>query len=218
MIHFLEKTLSEKRLETYRKLALVDSHSRSFEDLYSLNLRYSKELYVILSALEISIRNAFNNAIADHYKRQDWFSLNLLKPKHQEQINKAVKHVTETKHSSYVFDDVIAHLNFGFWSHLCDRPYEKTLWNNCLYKCFPRLGQKPNRADIQRRLSAALILRNKIAHMEPIIKNEENLIQDFRNIIQLLYAICPDTQSWFEKNCDFEVIWKNRFGDKNENQ
>lgn len=218
MTNFLEKTLSTRRIETYRKLSLNDPHKRSFEDLYALNLRYSKELYVILSALEVLIRNAFNAEISKNLGQDDWLSLRLLKPKHQEQIDKAIKHLADAKSKDYILDDVIAHLSFGFWVHLCDRPYEKILWNKALYKCFPKLGQRPNRHDIQSRLSSALSLRNKIAHMEPIIKNEENLIQDYRNIIQLLYAICPETQHWFEEICDFEVIWKNRFGEKNENQ
>lgn len=211
MTHFLEKTLSSKRVETYKKLSEVDPEGRSFDALYNLNIQYSKELYVMLTGLEVATRNTFNEAISKHMKKADWFELKTLYPKHQHQVNEAIDRITKTKHNNYTVDDLIAHLNFGFWVHLCTRPYEKNLWSKALYKCFPYLGQKPSRADIHSRLASALKLRNKIAHMEPIIKYEQTLIQDYRNIQLLLYAICPQTQKWFEEKCQFEEIWNSRF-------
>ncbi len=211
MTHFLEKTLSAERLKTYQSLAEKCKSGRNFEQLYSLNILYSKELYIILGALEILVRNSFNSAIAEYAGKKDWFDLDLFQPLHKRQLNKAIEYLTDKKKGQYIFDDIVAHLNFGFWVHLCDRPYEKNLWNKSLYLCFPYLGQKPNRIDVQRRLNSALVLRNKIAHLEPIIKNEETLIQEYRNVIQLLYAICPQTQEWFEKICNFEKIWNSRF-------
>ena len=114
------------------------------------------------------------------------------------------------KSKNYILDDVVAQLNFGFWVHLCDRPYEKILWNKSLYKSFPNLGMRPSRQDIESRLKACHRILNKIAHLEPIIKYEETLIQDYRNVLQLLYAICPETQKWFENLCSFENIWEQR--------
>lgn len=208
---YLEKTLSPQRIKTYTAFAERSGEKRSADRLYYLNILYSKELYVILGALEIAIRNTFHKNIAASFGKQDWFSLNLLRPKHQDQVNKSIEHLTREKKAGYVLDDVIAQLNFGFWVHLCDRPYEKTLWNKALYRSFPNLGMKPDRQNIEARLNACLRLRNKVAHLEPIIKYEDVLIQDYRNIIQLLYAVCPETQKWFESVCDFENIWNNRF-------
>lgn len=211
MTHFLEKTLSPQRLKTYQSLAIQDQEKRTFEQLYALNLYYSKELYLILSGLEITIRNSFHRSIAQSVGKDDWFQLGLLREKHQKQLNEAIEYLTRNKKGNYVFSDIIAHLNFGFWVHLCDAPYEQDFWNKALSKCFPFLGRKPYRPDIQRRLNKALILRNKIAHMEPIIKNEDILIQDYRDIVQLLYAVCPKTQEWFSSKCSFETLWNDRY-------
>lgn len=210
MTHFLEKTLSQKRLATYQRLSENDRSGRSAEDLYALNVQYSKEIYVVLSGLEISVRNGFHEALQASFGKKEWWSLELLKPKHKEQLDQATQHVARVTKDNYILDDVIAQLSFGFWVHFLTRPYEKTIWNKALYKCFPYLGQKPHRSDLYQRLIRAVTLRNKIAHFEPIIKNEDTLIQDYRNILEMSYAICPHTQEWFEKLCNFEEIWNNR--------
>ncbi len=214
MTDFFEKSLSSVRLETYREIARKDGEKRSERDLYALNIQYSKELYVMLSGLEITVRNNFNQACVSYAEKKDWFSANLLKSKHKAQINKAVDFLTREKQDSYVLDDIIAHLNYGFWVNLCNSPYDSTLWRGALYKCFPALGQKPVRKDIRQKFERTLKLRNKIAHLEPIIKHEELLIQEYRNASELLYAMCPKTQEWFARICDFEEVWDNRFEDK----
>ena len=210
MTHFLEKILSTKRYTTYVELSQREGETRAPHDLYALNMAYSKELYIMLGGLEVAIRNQFNKAIVKAYKKEDWFSLDIFEKKHKKQINDATDYVARMKKNAYTFDDIIAHLNYGFWVNLCNRPYEKELWIRALYKCFPYLGQKPNRDDIRRRLSRTHTLRNKIAHLEPIIKNEELLIQEYRNASELLYSISPDTQEWFQTICNFEEIWHNR--------
>lgn len=210
MTHFLEKTLSLGRLKTYEILSAKQEEERSAEELYAVNIMYSKELYVMLGGLEVAVRNSFHKALKNHFKTDDWLSLDIFLKKHKDQIDQATKHVSRIKKDHFTIDDVIAHLNYGFWVNLCNSPYEKKLWNKALYKCFPYLGQKPDREDILRRLKRTNSLRNKIAHLEPILKRESLLIQEHRNISELLYAICPQTQEWFQSICNFEDIWNNR--------
>ncbi|MGB0720410.1 MAG: hypothetical protein ACPGRX_08050 [Bdellovibrionales bacterium] len=112
----------------------------------------------------------------------------------------------QTTKNHYVISDIIAQLPFGFWVYFLTRPYEKDIWVKALYKCFPYLGQKPERSEIYNRLDRAVKLRNRVAHLEPIIKREELLIQEYRNISELLYAMCPQTQEWFGRICNFEKI------------
>lgn len=211
-MNFLREALSEKRLQTYEDMAARPGETRSAETLYRLNILYCKELYVVLGGLEVAVRNSFHNNLKLYTGRDDWFSFDrdFLQSKHLEQVDRAIECASRTRKADYAIDDVVAQLNYGFWVHLCDRPYEKTLWNRSLHKCFPYLGQKPDRINIERRLKDTHRLRNKIAHLEPIIKYEDTLIQEYRNIVQLLYAICPKTQRWFEDICQFENIWKKR--------
>ncbi len=210
MTHFLEKTLSKARLSTFLELANKKGETRSFKELYALNIQYSKELYVVLCGLEVTVRNNFHSKCQIFAEKEDWLSLDLLRDKHKKQVDDAIKYLIREKQNAYVFDDIIAQLNYGFWVNLCNQPYDATLWRSGLYKCFPALGHKPQRKDIRERLERTLQLRNKIAHLEPIIKREELLIQEYRNISELLYAMCPETQEWFENICNFEEVWNNR--------
>lgn len=214
MTHYLEKTLSRARLDTFLKLADRDGEARTFDELYALNMQYSKELYVVLAGLEVTVRNSFHAACREFAQKEDWLSLEILKNKHKKQVDEAIRHLIREKQNAYVFDDIIAQLNYGFWVNLCNQPYDSSLWRGGLYRCFPALGQKPRRKDIRERLERTLQLRNKIAHLEPIIKREELLIQEYRNISELLYSMCPQTQEWFAQSCNFEEIWNNRFEGK----
>ncbi|MBN8520619.1 MAG: hypothetical protein J0L77_01805 [Alphaproteobacteria bacterium] len=213
---FLKKTLSEQRLTTYEALAQKPHETRTAEKLYGLNLLYSKELYVILAGLEIVVRNTFHTAIQNYYQTPNWMSMSLLQHKHQRQVDDANSRLILLKRNNYAIDDLIAQLNFGFWVHLCDRPYEKTIWKNALFKCFSHLGKKPDRKEIESDLKVCHKLRNKIAHLEPIIKYESTLIQDYRTALNLMYAISPEAQEWFKLLSNFERVWENRYEGKSE--
>lgn len=183
---------------------------RSAEQLYALNLLYSKELYVVLAGLEVTLRNKFHQALSSYYGRSDWYKISrIFRDTHADQVNKAELKLTRAK-AKFSSDDMVAELSYGFWVHLLDKPYEQSFWNHGLRHCFPKYGQKPSRPGVEKPLRATLLLRNKIAHLEPIIKYEDTLIQEYRSIVQLLYAMCPETQTWFCALCRFEEVWNNR--------
>ena len=209
MVDFLTKTLSKQRWETYEKLStesLLDA-----QELYRRNLIYSKELYIILSGLEVVIRNSFHDRLQKNFKREDWFSLDLEQNffgfMHKRQLKKAIADLTKNKKGAYIIDDVVAELNFGFWAHLTNAPYEQKFWISSLRHCFPNKFGKPVRQDVENRLKQLLKMRNKIAHLEPIIKNENQLIQVYQNAYDLLSWICPKTADWFDNMSDFRDVW-----------
>jgi hypothetical protein len=51
-------------------------------------------------------------------------------------------------------------------------------------------------------------MRNKIAHLEPIIRQEVQLIQVYQNAYDILSWICPQTADWFDRSNNFKSIWK----------
>jgi len=208
---FLETSLSTARFEAYQNLVASIGKGRSAEHLYALNLIYSKELYVVLAGLEVALRNKFHHALSGLYQTNEWYKEpKIFRNTHLEQVQKAGEKLAKIKHT-FSSDDLVAELNYGFWVHLLDKPYEQSFWNKSLRHCFPKYGQKPNRPAIEKPLRATLLLRNKIAHLEPIIKYEDTLIQEYRNIVHLLYALCPQTQEWFCRFCKFEEIWNDRY-------
>ena len=211
MTDFLIKNISTERWMTYKKLS--QNSGVEAEELYKRNLIYSKELYVILSGLEVVIRNTFHNALKEKFKTDDWLSVGLKKniflKHHRNQIDSSIDKLTRNKKGNYTTPDLIAELSFGFWVHLINAPYEQKFWIFSLKNCFPNKLGKPVRQDIESRLKQCLLIRNKIAHLEPIIKNEHQLIQAYQNAYDLMSWICPQTADWFDDISDFRKTWNN---------
>lgn len=203
----IEEILSTARLRTYKDIAEQDSCGRSALDIYKKNVMYSKEFYALLAGLEVAVRNQFHTVLSKKYKTEDWLVKVRWLDRHQDQIEKAREVVHREKKSRATIHDLIAQLNFGFWVNLCNDPYERTLWINGLNTCFPHYGRAPDRRSVRDELDQCLKLRNQIAHLEPLIKREDLLIQDYRLITRLLYAISPDYQRYMVTFSEFENIW-----------
>jgi hypothetical protein len=63
---------------------------------------------------------------------------------------------------------VVAELPFGFWRFLLAGRYERPLWLPCLRGAFPGLAGRGMRRDVHDALRDLHLLRNRIAHHEPI--------------------------------------------------
>jgi hypothetical protein len=91
---------------------------------------------------------------------------------------------------------VVAVLSFGFWvSLLGPGPsglYEMRLWRPILHHAFPHA--KLPRKDVHHPLDQLRLLRNRIAHHEPIFTRP--LADDDQSVFQILSWICPDTATW----------------------
>lgn len=214
MADFLVKTLSPERWGTYA--ALSAERGETAVDLYARNLTYSKELYVIIAGLEVTVRNSFHTNLSKYFGKNDWMSdLSLLRKSHKDQINNAIDKLVQNKTKGYGVPDLISELNFGFWAHLVDAPYEQSLWIPSLRHCFKNKLGRPVRQDVEARLKTLLRFRNKIAHLEPIIRYETQLIQTYQNAYDIISWICPETASWFDKQNNFKQVWETNQASKN---
>ncbi|TKG57687.1 hypothetical protein FCN18_38750 [Prauserella endophytica] len=87
---------------------------------------------------------------------------------------------------------VVAELSFGFWRYLLAARYEHTLWLESIRHGFPHVhGRRTAVDEPMRRLHQ---LRNRIAHLEPIINRE--LHRDAADIHAVVHAVCPKTAEW----------------------
>ncbi|MDN4712649.1 Abi family protein [Vibrio parahaemolyticus] len=74
------KTLSSPRLSTYKKPNLCDASDEQSLGLYAWNKQLSGLFYPVLQVLEVSLRNAINNAYIEYHEKlveanfqqQDW--------------------------------------------------------------------------------------------------------------------------------------------------
>ncbi len=66
-------------------------------------------------------------------------------------------------------DRIIAALNFGFWTSLLDRAYERQLWPRLLAQVFPSMPRTlRTRQRLASRFNQIRRLRNRVFHHEPI--------------------------------------------------
>lgn len=174
-------------------------------ELYTLNTKLSESLYVALQMLEVALRNRIDAVMAEKYG-QDWLfdDAPFLIDRQKNQRLEAIKEVKETG-KQVSAGRVVAALSFSFWTSMFNSEYE-TLWQQGLHK----IGKKPDgkgltRKAISKPLTPIRILRNRVAHHEPIL--HWNLPKHHENMLQLTEWFSPDAARWCRENCRFIEIY-----------
>ena len=100
---------------------------------------------------------------------------------------------------------IVAALSFGFWISLLGRSsrtgaghkanYEMTLWRPALRGAFSYRASL-TRSQVHRPLNTLRILRNQIAHHEPIFTREPTA--DHERILEVARWISPEARNWIE--------------------
>ncbi len=91
---------------------------------------------------------------------------------------------------------MVAELTFGFWKYLLAKTYESTLWTPALRHAFPNLRPQTRRTAY-RTVDRLHVLRNRIAHHEPI--HRRDLQADAQAIDCLLGWIDADLRDWADQ-------------------
>ncbi|WFE62633.1 hypothetical protein [Micromonospora sp. WMMD714] len=191
----VEQALSTSRLEPYIK-AGGGGLAEGFE-LYEWNLSVSAAFFEVLAHLEVGVRNALHAQLVRLADRQDWWASPrmVLTPIAVDMLDKAVAEVSR-RSSPGGPDHVVAALPFGFWAGLVSSGhrynYEMTLWRPGLHRAFP--GYRGTRSELHLRLNTLRLLRNRIAHHEPIYRR--HLAADHDTILMLSNWIMPAFARW----------------------
>jgi hypothetical protein len=118
------------QMVSHSKLIFV-SYTRfnSYNDIeyYKQNLLKSKDLYIPLSILEVSLRNSINNIFEKLYGA-GWLinEASFLKHKELEKIYNAKNKLKENK-KQITKDKLVSELNFGFWTGLFQSAYKEKM-------------------------------------------------------------------------------------------
>ena len=178
------KTLTTSRLKPYLG-SLKGDYSGALK-LYALNLNVSATMFTWLALAEVVLRNALVKSILERVPfetedplREIWAQLDA---QAQASYNKA-KSRLQQKGMLYSFDTLVTELTFGFWKSLLAPRYQTTLWVNFFRFAFPHLKPQ-NRAVVFEAVEAAVELRNRIAHHEPLFRRE--LGTDLARIQQII--------------------------------
>ncbi|MEO5374260.1 MAG: Abi family protein [Alphaproteobacteria bacterium] len=204
----IERALSRDRLKTYMKAAGFD---RSMAlALYIWNERVAESLHFPLSTCEVSLRNATSIVISSYYG-SEWHNDNTFLSQLPSRYKSDVDNVKSRCNKRGVTLDtsrVVSELSFGFWVNVLGRRYDMTLWRNNIYSAFPNAEQGTSLKMIHTRANAIRGLRNRIAHLEPLLGRDLSL--EHTHILEFISWICPQTAQWVNDNSDFQSVIRQR--------
>ncbi len=186
----IKKFITDKRFESYTDL-----------DEYQANLVMSKQSYIPLSVLEVSLRNSID-ALLTNKVSEDWHKDETFLTRDSAFKIKQAIELLERRRESISKHKVIAELSFGFWVNLFKKPYGKKLRINDLRKIFPNLPPKTvkliNREKIYKELNHIRNFRNRVFHYEKVV-NKGNYNMVFEEINEILKYFDSDVYEFSNK-------------------
>lgn len=187
--------LSTERLAPYIANVPNEASEKALE-LYQWNIGVSGAFHEAISVAEVCLRNALHDQLTLFTEGLpgSWFdnTSNVLTADAREDISKA-KYRVLRKGGPITPGRLVSELSFGFWKFLLAKRYETSLWTPALRHGFPQL-ESQQRKVVFETVSDLNILRNRIAHHEPIFKR--NLTEDYLKVYRLINWISVDTREW----------------------
>jgi len=186
----INKFITDKRFESYIDL-----------DEYQDNIVVSKQSYIPLSILEVSLRNSIDELLTQKVSENWHTDETFLTRDSAFKIKQAIE-LLERRRESVSKHKIIAELSFGFWVNLFKKPYDKKLRINDLRKIFPNLPPKTvkliNREKIYKELNHIRNFRNRVFHYEKVV-NKDNYKMIFNEIDELLKYFDNDIYEFSNK-------------------
>ena len=201
-IDAMQQALSLERFARY--LAWAAGDRAQAIALYTLNTQLSESLYTPIQMLEIALRNRID-AVMSAAMHETWFDAPecQLDIRQTEQLTKARQDLAADGKDAAP-GRIVAALTFGYWTAFFNKGYED-LWRKQLH----HIGQRPEKALRRKDFSAALtpirLLRNRIAHHEPIL--EWNLPKHYANMVQITGWLSPVAAGWCRAHCRFDAVY-----------
>jgi len=198
----IRRFITEERLSKYDVVAGDDQVLAP--DLYERNTALSEAFYAPLQTLEVTLRNAMNSALSEAFGAE-WFAERL--DRFQFSQRKALEDAAnKIKRQSKPLTNgrVVAELSFGFWTGIYGRHYE-SFWRKILRPCFVNGPKRLVRKDVHGRLDRLRLLRNRIAHHEPLLNWD--LRGEYENALEVVSWLSPVTAQWARRHSRFEATY-----------
>ncbi|HEX2951026.1 MAG TPA: hypothetical protein VHV83_15890 [Armatimonadota bacterium] len=137
---------------------------------YFWNICLCESLYAPLQSLEVALRNSLHDNITSMIGTDMWFdTVDFLR---RDELNDIASAKTRLRIGGKPLSssNLVAALNFGFWTSLLDRHYHWYLnWPSLVNTAFPCVPKYHRRRDtVLKRLNDMRHLRNRVFHHEPI--------------------------------------------------
>lgn len=192
----VQSTLSAARMSTYIAAAAGDSGLAL--ELYGWNARVSAALMLPAHFAEVATRNAVSDALTTVYgPRWPWsttFTASLPAPPRGYDPRRDLSSVRTQEPTT---GKVIAELKFVFWQKMFTARHDTRVWDRQIENLFPN-AKAASPAELRKRiyddLDAIRLLRNRIAHHEPIFTR--NLTDDLAKMLDLVETRSTATAAW----------------------
>lgn len=199
----IERVLSLERFARYREWAAGDAQRAL--DLYGLNTRLSEALYTPMQMLEVALRNRIHSVLSevrhDRWFEEDGFPAVAIQ---REQLERAIADIRK-EGKDPTPGQVVATLTFSFWTSMLSPTYE-TLWQTTLHRIARREdGKGLRRKDLSAPLTPIRVLRNRIAHHEPIL--HWNLPRHHDAILRVIAWLSPAAADWCIFHSRFRAVY-----------
>lgn len=186
----LVTALSAPRVGTYIAASVNGTHEEAL-DLYGWNGQISAAFMLPLHICEVSVRNAAHDAIAAEHGPQWPWNQGFLRSLPDPGVGYSPRgDVIRARLGKTSAGQIIPELKFMFWQKIFTKRHDARLWNAHLFRLFPNhptgVSVEKLREHIYNSLEAIRLLRNRIAHHEPIFRrNLQAEMSQIENILQL---------------------------------
>lgn len=196
----IKNALSAQRMSTYEAAITAAPVLPKALELYAWNAQISAAFMAPLHLCEVVVRNAVHEALSSVYG-PDWpwdsgFERNLPNPSGPG-FNPR-RELKRARDGQPTTGKVIAELKFKFWESMFTARFDTRLWNPHLRAVMPFLNPaltvQQLRKAIFQDLEKLRLLRNRIAHHEPIFTRA--LSDSFQQIHALIGFRCPVMAAW----------------------
>lgn len=191
--------LSQERFGTYRKWASGDDALAV--RLYTYNVQLSAALYGPLHMLEVALRNVADKQLTTAFGATWIDQAPVLSDTYQQGCVAAARATLLKERKAATHAQIVAELNFGFWSSLVGHKSHH-LWGT-LRPIFQAPGIQ--RSMIAGQLRDLRILRNRVAHYEPILAVP--LDQRYASIIALTAWLSPSAATWVAQTSRWTALY-----------
>jgi hypothetical protein len=195
----LIKPLSAERFATYKRWAGADEPLA--ERLYTYNVTLSAALYGPLHMLEVTLRNAIDERLIITGGINWLDDQGVLRTDYQQGCVNSARAGLRRERKAATHPQLVAELGFGFWSSLFGRESQH-LWGH-LRPIFQAGGLQ--RKIIAGELRELRILRNRVAHYEPILSLP--LAARYASLIALTGWLSADAEAWIRQHSTWPTLF-----------
>ena len=202
----LRSSVSPERLQRYECIAAGDAAQAL--RLYMWNTALSESLYGPIQGLEVTLRNKIQERFTHQFGAR-WYDDPRIGLQYV-QRDQVLRAKLALQHQGKPLDSprLIAELSFGFWVGLFGRKYETHLWRPHLRQLFVNSPRPFLRKDVHRVLDEIRLLRNRLAHHEPILQRP--LTQEHGLVLTSIGWLCTPTTSWVAHHSRFDSVYSAR--------